>query len=196
MENTVMPGDLVIVDPTTQVRRGDVIVEQEPSVGPSYYIRRVIGLPGDHVECCDARGRITVNGKALDETYLYPGDAPSKFRFNVTVPAGELWLMGDHRSVAYDAQYTGPLAVRVVGRVIFVFRSHDSLIFLRTPQTFVTDGLAPADTRYPAALILLGVNGLTWLLLVALVVFGVIRFAIRIGRRRRARGAPAAVVSS
>ena len=65
----------MVMDRTTQVHRGDVIVEQQPSTGPVYFIRRVIGLPGDHVACCNARGRITVNGKPLDETYLYPADA-------------------------------------------------------------------------------------------------------------------------
>src|SRR5262245_65282343 len=77
MENTIRPGDLMVMDRTTQVHRGDVIVEQQPSTGPGYFIRRVIGLPGDHVACCNARGRMTVNGKPLDETYLYPADAPS-----------------------------------------------------------------------------------------------------------------------
>ena len=55
----------MVMDRTTQVHRGDVIVEQQPSTGPVYFIRRVIGLPGDHVACCHARGRITVNGKPL-----------------------------------------------------------------------------------------------------------------------------------
>ena len=116
MANTIRPGSDLIVVPAAQVRRGDVIVEQEPSAGLGYYVRRVIGLPGDDVACCDARGRITVNGKALDETYRYPGDVPSEIRFAATVPKGELWLLGDHRSVAFDSRETGPLAVRVVGR--------------------------------------------------------------------------------
>ena len=57
-------------------------------------IKRVIGLPGDHVACCDAQGRVTVNGVALNEqSYLYPGDVPSQARFNIVVPAGRLWVM-------------------------------------------------------------------------------------------------------
>jgi signal peptidase I len=72
MANTIRPGERLFVDRTAQVHRGDVIIEREPPVGPGYYVRRVIGLPGDHVACCDARGRMTVNGKPLTESYLYP----------------------------------------------------------------------------------------------------------------------------
>ena len=62
------------------------------------YVKRVIGLPGDRASCCDALGRITVNGVPLNEqSYLYPGDQPSAQRFSVTVPPGRLWVMGDHR---------------------------------------------------------------------------------------------------
>jgi signal peptidase I len=186
MENTIRPGDLVVVDRTAQVRRGDVIVEQQPSVGPGYFIRRVIGLPGDHVACCDARGRITVNGKALDETYLYPGDSPSKIRFDVTVPKGKLWLLGDHRRISYDSQETGPLAVRVVGQAYLIFRSGHA-IFLRAPQTFVADGLAPAGPRTPPALTGVVISSLASSSLLALTIIGVIRHVIRVSRRRRAR---------
>jgi hypothetical protein len=73
MADTIMPGDRVFVVPTGQVHRGDIIVEgQGGDASDDLYIRRVIGLPGDHVVCCDAQGRITVNGKPLNETYLYP----------------------------------------------------------------------------------------------------------------------------
>ncbi len=53
------------------------------------YIKRVIGLPGDHVACCNDRGQVTVNGVPLSEkSYLYPGNPPSMTKFNITVPAG------------------------------------------------------------------------------------------------------------
>jgi signal peptidase I len=68
------------------------------------YVKRVIGLPGDHVVCCDAEERLTVNGQPLVEPYLYAGDPASSQKFNVMVPAGRLWLLGDHRSVSADSR--------------------------------------------------------------------------------------------
>jgi signal peptidase I len=69
------------------------------------YIKRVIGVPGDHVACCNRQGQVTVNGVPLSErSYLYPGDTPSEQRFSIVVPSGRLWVMGDHRSVSWDSR--------------------------------------------------------------------------------------------
>jgi signal peptidase I len=68
-------------------------------------IKRVIGIPGDHVACCDAQGRVTVNGVALnEESYLYPGSSPSVTRFNIVVQPGRLWVMGDNRLYSDDSR--------------------------------------------------------------------------------------------
>jgi len=68
-------------------------------------IKRVIGIPGDRVACCDAEGRVTVNGVPLNEqSYLYPGSAPSLSRFNIVVSPGRLWVMGDNRFYSDDSR--------------------------------------------------------------------------------------------
>ena len=190
MENTLRPGDVLITAPTSQVHRGDLIVERQTVPAPGDLIRRVIGLPGDHVVCCNAAGRITVNGRPLDETYVYPGEAASSVRFNVTVPPGHLWLLGDHRLVAYDSRGLGPLAVQVLGRVVLVARGGH---WFRpyTPATFIRDGLAPASEGTPPVLAAVGVFAAAWLLLIPLVIIGVVCFVVGRVRRRRKERVPA-----
>ena len=82
----------------------DVLADVGVYSTQTYYIKRVIGLPGDHVVCC-TNGRVTVNGVPLDETsYLFPGASPSDQPFNVTVPPGRLWVMGDNRAISDDSR--------------------------------------------------------------------------------------------
>ncbi|MFC1414535.1 signal peptidase I [Streptacidiphilus sp. N1-12] len=90
-------------------------------------IKRVIGVPGDTVRCCDSQGRLLVNGKPLDEPYVFAGNPPSRITFNVTVPPGKLWVMGDHRDVSADSRYhmgdaTGGFVPEkdVVGRAVAI----------------------------------------------------------------------------
>ena len=75
-----------------------------PSDEGNHLIKRIIGLPGDHVVCCDVQKRLTVNGVPLNEPYLFPGDSPSQESFNIVVPAGKVWVMGDHRSFSADSR--------------------------------------------------------------------------------------------
>jgi signal peptidase I len=86
------------------IRAGLMFVGLLPADSDEHLIKRVIGLPGDKVVCCDAEGRVTVNGKAIDEPYLYPNDDPSSQPFSITVPEGRLWVMGDHRSNSEDSR--------------------------------------------------------------------------------------------
>ncbi len=108
---------------------GDLVGVSRP--GERDFIKRVIGLPGDKVACCDAQGRITVNGQPIDEPYISensPLDAPpnprqcSSRRFTeVTVPAGEMFVMGDHRLVSQDARCQGPVPIdNVIGRAFVI----------------------------------------------------------------------------
>jgi signal peptidase I len=134
MEPLLQGGDRILVSRTDfqadPIRRGDIVVFDGRGTfaplnsgrGPlmdaaagltqwlgltgsdTTYVKRVIGLPGDTVVCCDAGGKVTVNGVPLDEPYIFPGEVPSTQKFNSVVPEGRLWLMGDHRSVSADSR--------------------------------------------------------------------------------------------
>jgi signal peptidase I len=109
----------------------------------TYYIKRVIGLPGDHVACCTG-GKVTVNGVALSEgSYLFPGNKPSAFKFTEVVPSGHLWVMGDHRSDSDDSRYhpgdPGGGAIpenQVVGRAFLIIWPPSQVRDLPIPDTF------------------------------------------------------------
>ena len=134
MQPTLQPGDRIMVTRVGVVHRGDIVVFDGSttfaaggSTAPartglvtkvvsgvasllsvqtheSDYVKRVVGVAGDHVVCCDAQGALRVNGVAVHEPYLYPGDKPSDLTFDVTVPAGHIWVMGDHRSDSADSR--------------------------------------------------------------------------------------------
>ncbi|PWJ48177.1 signal peptidase I [Quadrisphaera granulorum] len=98
-----------------------------PDGSEGHLVKRVVGLPGDHVVCCDEQGRTSVNGVALDEApYLRPGSSTDQVPFDVTVPDGELWVMGDNRGNSKDSRFHQATAggfvaeSAVVGRAVVV----------------------------------------------------------------------------
>jgi len=108
-----------------------------PSQSDEHLIKRVIGLPGDTVACCDAQGRLTVNGVAIDEPYIFEGNEPSKLPFSEKIPAGNIWVMGDHRSMSQDSRYHTPGWVPiddVVGRAFVLVWPFDRFTTLKNPQ--------------------------------------------------------------
>jgi signal peptidase I len=129
-----------------------VFVGLAPAVGEEDLIKRVIGVGGDEVECCDDEGRLTVNGVPLDESYVFPGDEPSFDDFKVTVPDGKLWVMGDHRSVSEDSRAhrqqpgNGFVPVEdVIGRAFTIVWPLDRGQVLRRPATFENPALAESS---------------------------------------------------
>jgi len=121
-------------------------------------IKRVIGLPGDQVACCDAEGRVTVNGTPLNEqSYLYLGDVPSEERFNIVVPQGRLWVMGDHRSISDDSRDHegdpggGTIPENaVIGRAFVIIWPLSRLRILPIPATFEQPKLNSSSAAAPA----------------------------------------------
>ncbi|EGX60256.1 signal peptidase I [Streptomyces zinciresistens K42] len=118
-QTTAKKDDPVVIK---QVKQALTFIGLLPSDNEKDLIKRVVGVGGDRVRCCDTQGRVTVNGVPLIEDYLYPGNAPSESEFDVTVPRGRLWVMGDHRansadSRAHQNQYGGTVSEdQVVGR--------------------------------------------------------------------------------
>jgi signal peptidase I len=109
------------------------------------FIKRVIGVSGDTVQCCDASGRVMVNGKPLDEPYVYQNDMQ---QFGpVKVPAGRLWVMGDHRGASSDSRANGTIPQSaVVGRAFVRVWPLSRAGFLTVPHLFSTIPSAAGPT--------------------------------------------------
>jgi signal peptidase I len=195
MENTLLVGDRVVVEKLTDFQRGDVVVFSDPGgwlqdepadnpapwdkllefIGlptkstPGHLIKRVIGMPGDKVVCCTSKGRITVNGQALNESsYLYTDHDgnqvnPSDVKFEVVVPKDRIFVMGDHRDLSADSRcHLSDLSTNrgigqaafvpislVVGPAFAIAAPLDRASRLRRPSTFekVPDPSEPPPPR-------------------------------------------------
>jgi signal peptidase I len=126
MEKTIAHGDKVLVVKGDEVRRGDVVTLSASEWGSPgrVYLYRVIGVGGDRVTG-DAQGHLTVDGRVLKEDYVAPSRGANAQPFNVQVPSGRIWVMGDNRDLAADSRVHrgdpggGTLEARSVrGRVI------------------------------------------------------------------------------
>ncbi len=133
IDDRIMVNELV--PDFVAIQRGDVVVFRDPGgwLGPvnekdtplinqvsdfvlsafgiiapdsdQHLVKRVIGVSGDQIVCCDADGKLTVNGVAITEPYIHEGVKPSESKFDVTVPEGSYWMMGDNRSNSADSRF-------------------------------------------------------------------------------------------
>lgn len=134
------PGDATVA--RNPVQRGLELIGLFPTGG--HLIKRVIGVGGDRVVCCDARGRLTVNGTSLDEPYLLSEPGPTgDQKFDVKVPDGHLWVMGDNRGNSADSRvHTGDPgggfvdADEVVGKAWVRVWPMNRLAVIRDPNAF------------------------------------------------------------
>jgi signal peptidase I len=168
MEPLFVEDDRILVEKISswdgEVERGDVVVFEDPggwlppqpelnaiqkalsTIGlyptGGHLVKRVVGVGGDHVVCCDEQGRVTVNDVPLDEPYLSEPEAQQR-AFDVDVPKGRLWVMGDNRSNSEDSRYHQNLPGggsipddRVVGRVWAIAWPLDRFAILDRPETY------------------------------------------------------------
>jgi signal peptidase I len=175
MHPQLVEDDRILVEKISswdgEVERGDVVVFEDPGgwlgVTPEpvgiqallslvglypdggHLVKRVIGVGGDRVACCDAQGRLTVNGEPVDESaYLRDGVEPSQRSFEVEVPEDAIWVMGDNRPNSQDSRFhtqePGGGTVpddRVVGRVWAIVWPTDRFELLERPDSL--ESLAP-----------------------------------------------------
>jgi signal peptidase I len=168
MEHTLNVNDRVLVNKLVydfrSPSRGEVIVFTSPldwrsAEAGKDFVKRVIGIPGDHVVCCDSHGRLSVNGVAIDEPFLDPDAgahaAASATGFDIMVPPNRLWVMGDNRLESADSAYhynnngrhdimeaTIPIS-SVIGRAFVLFWPPGRATWLSVPKQFQAIPNAP-----------------------------------------------------
>lgn len=143
---TWLPDSVKEVD-LNPVQKALTFIGILPQDAGSHLIKRVIGLPGDRVVCCDTDGKLTVNGEPIDETeYLKPFVDPSLVEFDQIVPEGSLWVLGDNRANSGDSRYNlgGPGGGfvpidNVVGKAFIKVWPLRDFQLLRTPSSVFED---------------------------------------------------------
>lgn len=196
MGDTVPPGSRLVyrVDATGEIHRGDLVVFEGVAMGPSLpgrLLKRVVAVGGDIVTCCDAQGRIQVNGKSVAEPYVQAEQPSLQQRpFSAKVPPDTLFVMGDVRDNSDDSRFhpenghNGAIPRSKVDGVV-VGRGSVLSFDPLTPTTAFTDAGLPGgvsgDSGYGAGrLAVVAGLGLT-----VLGIVGVIVSAVRSNRRKR-----------
>jgi signal peptidase I len=204
MEQTLIgsdagPGDRIVVRKFGDFKRGDVVVFKDklgwlmpstvqppwyqsalqfvglmPTDGEQFLVKRVIGLAGDRVTCCDVQGRIEINGYPLDESeYLYRNPDGSLVEasakpFDLLVPAGHVFVLGDHRNMSSDSRYHlcdgsettpylgFPAVESIEGTVVAIAWPASRWRTLKTPEAFA-DVPEPAQEA-PAQAVIYNLN--------------------------------------
>jgi signal peptidase I len=167
MEHTLNVLDRVLVNKLVydfrDPHRGEIVVFKAPDDWQSGtegedFIKRIIGVGGDHVVCCDTKNRLVINGHALDEPFIYrdadgTSDPAADEPFDITVPTGRLWVMGDHRSASGDSlehwEQTEDITEAtidkeaIVGRAFTIFWPVNRADWLSVPKEFEAIPAAP-----------------------------------------------------
>jgi signal peptidase I len=162
MEHTLNVLDRVLVNKLVydfrEPRRGEIVVFKAPQDWQSGtegedFIKRIIGVGGDHVVCCDDQERLIINGKSLSEPYIFRDadgtqDPAADEPFDITVPADKLWVMGDHRSASGDSlehweqtqdiQEATIKSDAIVGRAFTIFWPVNRASWLAVPKEFAS----------------------------------------------------------
>ena len=121
ISNNIKRGDVVVFrDPDNWLPAADietapfiiakakaalVAVGVLPNPAKQYLVKRVIGVAGDRIVCCTKNDKLSINGVEVNEPYIFAGNKPSDMTFDVTVPEGKIWVMGDHRGASADSRY-------------------------------------------------------------------------------------------